>query len=149
MFEAGGLACVLSFIRDNASIIHKDTLHSAMSVVSRYVSSYVSSTALSKVYWVESKTPTSFIRLCTKVEPSDESLPSSVECLSALLRHEDSAVADGGALKCFASLADRFIRKNVDPFPLVSHGLTSELLNRLANAGGGVKTSHATPGGKL
>ena len=37
VFEAGGLACVLSFIRDNASIIHKDTLHSAMSVVSRYV----------------------------------------------------------------------------------------------------------------
>ena len=35
VFEAGGLACVLSFIRDNASIIHKDTLHSAMSVVSR------------------------------------------------------------------------------------------------------------------
>ena len=139
MFEAGGLACVLSFIRDNASIIHKDTLHSAMSVVSRYVSSYVSSTALSKVDWVDSKTPTSFIRLCTKVEPSDESLPSSVECLSALLRHEDSAVADGGALKCFASLADRFIRKNVDPQPLTEHGLTRELLSRLSGAAGQAK----------
>ena len=78
-------------------------------------------------------------RLCTKVEPSDESLPSSVECLSALLRHEDSAVADGGALKCFASLADRFIRKNVDPQPLTEHGLTRELLSRLSAAAGPAK----------
>ena len=93
---------------------------------------------LSKVDWIDSKTPTSF-RLCTKVEPSDESLPSSVECLSALLRHEDSAVADGGALKCFASLADRFIRKNVDPQPLTEHGLTRELLSRLSGAAGQAK----------
>ncbi len=120
VFEAGGLACVLSFIRDNADIIHKDTLHSAMSVVSR---------------------------LCTKVEPNDDSLPSCVECLSALLRHEDVAVADGGALKCFASLADRFIRKNVDPKPLAEHGLTRELLNRLSNAGGG--GGHGGAGGAL
>ena len=35
VFEAGGLTCVLGFIRDNGSLIHKDTLHSAMSVVSR------------------------------------------------------------------------------------------------------------------
>jgi E3 ubiquitin-protein ligase HECTD1 len=116
VFEAGGLACVLSFIRDNADIIHKDTLHSAMSVVSR---------------------------LCTKVEPSDESLASSVECLSALLRHEDSAVADNGALKCFASLADRFIRKNVDPRPLAEHGLTRELLSRLSSAAGPSASSAA------
>ena len=81
----------------------------------------------------------SHFRLCTKVEPSDESLPSSVECLSALLRHEDSAVADGGALKCFASLADRFIRKNVDPQPLTEHGLTRELLSRLSAAAGPAK----------
>ena len=35
VFEAGGLSCVLSFIRDNGKKIHRDTLHSAMSVVSR------------------------------------------------------------------------------------------------------------------
>ena len=35
VFEAGGLTYVLSFIRDNGALIHKDTLHSAMSVVSR------------------------------------------------------------------------------------------------------------------
>ena len=35
VFEAGGLTCVLGFIRDNGALIHKDTLHSAMSVVSR------------------------------------------------------------------------------------------------------------------
>ena len=111
VFDAGGLPVILSFIRYNGRRIHKDTLHSAMSVVSR---------------------------LCSKVEPPDEeTLPECVDCLSTLLADgEDSVVADG-ALKCFASLADRFIRKNVDPVPLASHGLTQELLNRLSNAGGG------------
>ena len=36
VFDAGGLSCVLSFIRDSGHRIHKDTLHSAMAVVSRY-----------------------------------------------------------------------------------------------------------------
>jgi hypothetical protein len=58
-------------------------------------------------------------------------------------------VADG-ALKCFASLADRFIRKNVDPMPLAAHGLTKELLNRLSSAGnrqGGITNAvTGTPG---
>jgi len=43
-------------------------------------------------------------------------------------------VADG-ALRCFASLADRFIRRGVDPAPLALNGLTQELLQRLATAG--------------
>ena len=69
-------------------------------------------------------------RLCTKMEPHEDSLGECVECLSSLLSNgEDQVVADG-ALKCFASLADRFIRKNVDPVPLASNGLTQELLNR-------------------
>ena len=58
-----------------------------------------------------------------------------MECLSTLLQNKDDHHVADGALKCFASLADRFIRKNVDPVPLSSHGLTQELLNRLANAG--------------
>lgn len=123
VFEAGGLTCVLGFIRDNGSLIHRDTLHSAMAVVSR---------------------------LCTKMEPHEESLPECVDCLSSLLRNPDDAHVADGALKCFASLADRFIRKNVDPVPLAAHGLTQELLNRLANAG--VTRAHnssvtGTPGG--
>ena len=60
VFEAGGLTCVLAFIRDSGAQIHKDTLHSAMSVVSR---------------------------LCTKMEPQDSSLPACVESLSTLLRY--------------------------------------------------------------
>ena len=80
VFDAGGLPVILSFIRYNGRRIHKDTLHSAMSVVSR---------------------------LCSKVEPPDEeTLPECVDCLSTLLADgEDSVVADG-ALKCFASLAE-------------------------------------------
>ncbi|XP_033103063.1 E3 ubiquitin-protein ligase HECTD1-like isoform X1 [Anneissia japonica] len=107
VFEAGGLNCVLSFIRDNGSQIHKDTLHSAMSVVSR---------------------------LCGKMEPSDTSLETCVQSLSTLLNHEDGHVSDG-ALRCFASLADRFTRRGIDPAPLAKHGLTKELLERLSNCG--------------
>ena len=66
VFEAGGLNSVLTFIKDNGNVVHKDTLHSAMSVVSR---------------------------LCSKMEPQDPSLPSCVESLSTLLRHEDSHVS--------------------------------------------------------
>ena len=122
VFEAGGLSCVLTFIRDSGAMIHKDTLHSSMSVVSR---------------------------LCTKMEPQDQSLPCCVASLSTLLRYEDHQVADG-ALKCFASLADRFIRKGVDPAPLAECGLTEELLERLCQASGsrGHNTSvTGTPGG--
>ncbi|XP_038107081.1 E3 ubiquitin-protein ligase Ufd4 isoform X3 [Culex quinquefasciatus] len=108
VFEGGGLNCVLSFIRDNGSQIHKDTLHSAMAVVSR---------------------------LCTKVEPQGANVQTCVESLSTLLQHEDPLVADG-ALKCFASVADRFTRKGVDPRPLAEYGLVTELLNRLSNAAG-------------
>ena len=57
---------MLSFIRDNGSQVHKDTLHSAMAVVSR---------------------------LCGKMEPSDLSLETCVESLSTLLKHEDSHVS--------------------------------------------------------
>ncbi|XP_077476679.1 E3 ubiquitin-protein ligase HECTD1 isoform X1 [Stigmatopora argus] len=110
VFEAGGLNCVLSFIRDSGHLVHKDTLHSAMAVVSR---------------------------LCSKMEPQDPSLETCVESLSSLLKHEDQQVSDG-ALRCFASLADRFTRRGVDPAPLAKHGLTEELLSRMAAAGGGV-----------
>uniref|UniRef100_A0A1A7X551 E3 ubiquitin-protein ligase n=1 Tax=Iconisemion striatum TaxID=60296 RepID=A0A1A7X551_9TELE len=113
VFEAGGLNCVLSFIRDSGHLVHKDTLHSAMAVVSR---------------------------LCSKMEPQDSSLETCVESLSSLLKHEDHQVSDG-ALRCFASLADRFTRRGVDPAPLAKHGLTEELLSRMAAAGGAVSSS--------
>lgn len=66
IFEAGGLQCVLAFIRDSGHMIHKDTLHSAMAVVSR---------------------------LCGKMEPSDSSLETCVGSLSTLLKHEDNHVS--------------------------------------------------------
>lgn len=119
VFEGGGLNCVLSFIRDCGSQVHKDTLHSAMAVVSR---------------------------LCTKVEPQSASIQTCVESLSTLLQHEDSMVSDG-ALKCFASVADRFTRKGVDPAPLAEYGLVKELLNRLSNAAGQPAPSTSNSGG--
>ncbi|ODM98949.1 E3 ubiquitin-protein ligase HECTD1 [Orchesella cincta] len=115
VFEAGGLNCVLSFIRDNGNVIHKDTLHSAMAVVSR---------------------------LCSKMEPQDPSLTACVESLSTLLRHDDSHVADG-ALRCFASLSDRFTRRGVDPAPLAEHGLIKDLLARMSSSLGTTSSAAA------
>lgn len=120
VFDSGGLNCVLTFVTEYGSQVHKDTLHSAMAVVSR---------------------------LCGKMEPQDSSLESCVESLSTLLEHEDQYVADG-ALRCFASLADRFTRRGVDPAPLAQHGLIDELLQRLQQAGdsGPNVSTASTPG---
>uniref|UniRef100_A0A2C9KAE0 E3 ubiquitin-protein ligase n=1 Tax=Biomphalaria glabrata TaxID=6526 RepID=A0A2C9KAE0_BIOGL len=120
VFEAGGLNCVLTFIREHGSQVHKDTLHSSMTVVSR---------------------------LCGKMEPQDAALETCIESLSTLLDHDDSFVADG-ALRCFASLADRYTRRSLDPAPLARHGLIQDLLSRLQRV---AETSHnqsttATPG---
>lgn len=68
VFEAGGLQCSLTFIREFGSSVHKDTLHSAMNVVSR---------------------------LCGRMEPQDTNLEACVKSLSTLLRHEDPYVSVG------------------------------------------------------
>ncbi|VVC42226.1 Hypothetical protein CINCED_3A002842 [Cinara cedri] len=118
VFEAGGLSSVLLFIKDVGSCVHKDTLHSAMTVVSR---------------------------LCTKMEPNEASLPTCVEALSTMLKHDDTHVSDG-ALRCFASLSDRFTRRGIDPAPLTQHGLLNELILRLSSAAGPTVTNIGTPG---
>ena len=66
VFEAGGLQCSLTFIREFGSSVHKDTLHSAMNVVTR---------------------------LCGRMEPQDTNLEACVKSLSTLLRHEDPYVS--------------------------------------------------------
>ena len=66
VFDAGGLNCVLTFIREHGSQVHRDTLHSSMTVVSR---------------------------LCGKMEPQDPSLENCVESLSTLLQHDDQFVS--------------------------------------------------------
>ena len=48
------------------------------------------------------------------------------------------------ALRCFASVAERFTRRGVDPAPLAKHGLIEELLERLGKAG--TLASDRTPG---
>ncbi|XP_013142454.1 PREDICTED: E3 ubiquitin-protein ligase HECTD1-like [Papilio polytes] len=71
-------------------------------------------------------------RVCGKMEPGDERVGDAVSSLSALLRHGDARVADA-ALRCFASLADRFARAHADPAPLAEHGLIEELVRRLGS----------------
>ncbi|CAH2234913.1 jg4144 [Pararge aegeria aegeria] len=103
VWEGGGLPSVLHFITHHGTSVHKDTLHSAMAVVSR---------------------------VCGKMEPGDARVGDAVSSLSLLLRHSDARVADA-ALRCFASLADRFARAHADPAPLAEHGLIEELVRRL------------------
>ncbi|XP_050346752.1 E3 ubiquitin-protein ligase HECTD1 isoform X1 [Nymphalis io] len=105
VWEGGGLPSVLHFITHYGTSVHKDTLHSAMAVVSR---------------------------VCGKMEPGDARVGDAVSSLSTLLRHNDARVADA-ALRCFASLADRFARAHADPAPLAEHGLIEELVRRLGS----------------
>lgn len=56
-------------------------------------------------------------------------------------------VADG-ALKCFASLADRFIRRGIDPAPLAEHNLMDVLLSRLSSAATSSNVMPSTPRGQ-
>ncbi|RVE51966.1 hypothetical protein evm_003432 [Chilo suppressalis] len=109
VWEGGGLPTVLHFITHHGTSVHKDTLHSAMAVVSR---------------------------VCGKMEPGDSRVGDAVSSLSALLRHSDARVADA-ALRCFASLADRFARAHADPAPLAEHGLIEELVRRLGSTDSG------------
>ncbi|XP_028176150.1 E3 ubiquitin-protein ligase HECTD1 isoform X2 [Ostrinia furnacalis] len=109
VWEGGGLPAVLHFITHYGTAVHKDTLHSAMAVVSR---------------------------VCGKMEPGDARVGDAVSSLSALLRHGDARVADA-ALRCFASLADRFARAHADPAPLAEHGLIEELVRRLGSTESG------------
>lgn len=109
VWEGGGLPAVLHFITNHGTSVHKDTLHSAMAVVSR---------------------------VCGKMEPGDARVGDAVSSLSMLLRHSDARVADA-ALRCFASLADRFARAHADPAPLAEHGLIEELVRRLGSTESG------------
>lgn len=74
IYEAGGLNCMVTFIREYGSQIHKDTLHSAMSVVAR---------------------------LCSKIEPTDETMDDCMDSLSKLLQHQDNNVINLFVNHCF------------------------------------------------
>ena len=104
IYEQDGLRYVLDFINNCYSVIHKDSLQSALNVV---------------------------VKLIGKIDPQNSStLDQTIEYLSNLLLHDDPFVADN-ALRCFATLADRFARKNVDPEPLMRYCLKDVLLRSL------------------
>jgi E3 ubiquitin-protein ligase HECTD1 len=65
VYDAGGMQCMLSLVRQHSAAVHKDTMHSAMSVVTR---------------------------LCSKMEPNDNAVPECSAHLAALLVHDDAKV---------------------------------------------------------
>ncbi|CAL2040217.1 unnamed protein product [Caenorhabditis brenneri] len=93
VYDAGGINAMLNLVRVHGAQVHKDTMHSAMSVVTR---------------------------LCGKMEPTDMELGKCAESLGALLEHDDPKVSES-ALRCFAALTDRFVRKMMDPAELAVH----------------------------
>ncbi|KAI6211923.1 HECT-type E3 ubiquitin transferase [Aphelenchoides besseyi] len=104
VYEAGGLQAMLMLVRQNGQLVHKDTLHSAMAVIQR---------------------------LCSRVEPQDATVRECTIGLGDLLAHEDQRVSES-ALRSFAALTDRYIRKSIDPSELAeSSNLIEHLLNSL------------------
>ena len=104
IYDQDGLRCVLDFINTCYAVVHKDSLQSALNVV---------------------------VKLIGKIDPQNSpTLDQTTQSLSNLLLHDDAFVADN-ALRCFATLADRFARKNVDPEPLMRYGLKDVLLRSL------------------
>jgi len=86
IYEQDGLRYVLDFINNCYSVIHKDSLQSALNVV---------------------------VKLIGKIDPQNSStLDQTIESLSNLLLHDEPFVADN-ALRCFATLADRFVSEFV------------------------------------
>jgi E3 ubiquitin-protein ligase HECTD1 len=95
IYEQDGLRCVLDFINHWYSVIHKDSLQSALNVV---------------------------VKLIGKIDPQNSpTLDQTIESLSNLLLHDDTFVSDN-ALRCFATLADRFV-SSVDVFFASVHAL--------------------------
>lgn len=102
VFEAGGLQCSLTFIREFGSSVHKDTLHSAMNVVSR---------------------------LCGRMEPQDTNLETCVKSLSTLLKHEDPYVSVYKFLTVighFRVAFYLFFKARVSADPLIQRSLLSK-----------------------
>ena len=117
IYEQDGLRYVLDFINNCYSVIHKDSLQSALNVV---------------------------VKLIGKIDPQNSStLDQTIESLSNLLLHDDPFVADN-ALRCFATLADRFARKNVDPEPLMRYCLKDVLLRSLHHVSKTSSDTHNT-----
>ena len=83
IYEQDGLRYVIDFINRCYAVIHKDSLQSALNVV---------------------------VKLIGKLDPQNSAtLDQTIESLSNLLLHDDTFISDN-ALRCFATLADRFVQ---------------------------------------
>ncbi len=105
----------MNLLINHSAALHKDTMRSCMSVVTRLIS---------------------------RMEPKDSTLDSCVASLSILLQREDPQIS-GPAMKCFVTLADRFIRRGKDPAPIAEKGLMEVMVQRLASIGAASATAPA------
>jgi E3 ubiquitin-protein ligase HECTD1 len=106
VFEADGLECLLTFVKANASSMHKDTLHSSLSVASM---------------------------LCGRLQSDNPSLPSCITSLTAFLDYKDTVIIDH-ALESLGLITDILKRANSDLGQLNISGLIPGLLRLLSRA---------------
>ena len=66
-----------------------------------------------------------------RLEPSDSALEQYTVQLTAMLRHPEPIIA-ARALRCFSTLADRFVRTTEDPERIVPPTLLDQLTGLLA-----------------
>ncbi|CAK9301924.1 unnamed protein product [Gordionus sp. m RMFG-2023] len=103
VYKLGGLHSITLFIKDMGDIIHKDTLNSAMIV-------------LSKLYG--------------KLEFKDPLLSSYITSLSNLMTYPDIEVQEK-ALKCLVSISDRFTKQGSDLKSIIHKSIIKELILQL------------------
>jgi E3 ubiquitin-protein ligase HECTD1 len=73
-------------------------------------------------------------KLCGKVEPKDVNLIKYSTELAALLDSDDEKIVES-VLRCFSTLVDRFVRKQIDLIGLAtSNNLVETLLNFLCDS---------------
>ena len=106
VFDADGLECLLTFVKANASSMHKDTLHSSLSVASM---------------------------LCGRLQADHSSLSSCITSLTAFLEHKDTVIIDH-ALESLGLITDILKRANADLGQLNVGGLIPGLLKLLSRA---------------
>lgn len=104
VFTAGGMRVSLTLISDAGTRVFKDSLLSASVIISK---------------------------CCARLEPNDPALASHVATLTALLSHHEPLIA-GRALRCFSTLADRFVRTTEDPERIAPAALLDQLMALLS-----------------
>ncbi|OAF69058.1 hypothetical protein A3Q56_03204 [Intoshia linei] len=103
ILDSGALNYIITLISEYEQHLHKDTVQSAMSTITK---------------------------LCQKLSPDEDKLAFIVSSLSSLLYLKSPEITDK-TIKCFLCLSENFYRKHIDCEILASNGLIEFIIDRL------------------